>query len=126
MLSTSLFYLGFISIRWTSYKTRTNLIFLNFSFFFILSYFPQLCLYFLPEPHGVHLKLPCNFFLLKWAFLLKKLNSLLINCNKVMSNFLTQQFKHIYKRIKNYRFKVSQYLNLPIISNYCLSNYTPC
>ena len=33
--------------------------------------------------------------LLKWALLLKKLNSLLINCNKVMSNFLTLQFKRI-------------------------------
>ena len=59
------------------------------------AYLPQHCLYLRPEPHGVHLKLPCNFFPLKWAFLLKKLDSLLINCNIVMSNFLTLQFKRI-------------------------------
>ena len=40
MLSTSLFYLGFISITWTSYQTRTNLIFfefLVFPYFILLS-----------------------------------------------------------------------------------------
>ena len=58
-------------------------------------YLPQQFLYFLPLPQGVHLKLPCNFFLLKWAFLLKMFNNLLLNCKKVMSIFLTQQFKRI-------------------------------
>ena len=51
MLSTSLFYLDFISITWTSYKTRTNLLIFNFKFPLILCYFPQQFLYFLPLPH---------------------------------------------------------------------------
>jgi len=33
MLSTSLFYLDFISITWTSYKTRTNLLIFKFQVF---------------------------------------------------------------------------------------------
>ena len=41
------------------------------------------------------LKQLCNFLLENWAFLLKSFNSLLINCNKVMSNFLTMRFKLI-------------------------------
>ena len=81
---------SFLRYFYTKEKLAFPLIFLVFA-----SYFPQHILYFLPLPHGVHLKLPCNFFLLKWAFLLKKLNSLLINCNKVMPNFLTLQFKRI-------------------------------
>ena len=60
-----------------------------------VSYLPQHCLYFLPLPHVEPLKQPCNFLLENWAFLLKSFNSLLINCNKVMSNFLTMRFKLI-------------------------------
>ena len=66
-----------------------------FYFAGLLIYLPQQFLYFFPDPQGVHLKLPCNFFLLKWAFLLKMFNNLLLNCKKVMSIFLTQQFKRI-------------------------------
>lgn len=53
MLSTSLFYLDFHHITWTSYKTRTNLLVFKFQFFLILYYFPQQFLYFLPDPHVV-------------------------------------------------------------------------
>jgi len=52
MLSTSLFYLDFHHITWTSYKTRTNLLVFKFQFFLILYYFPQQFLYFLPDPQG--------------------------------------------------------------------------
>ena len=59
------------------------------------SYLPQHCLYFLPLPHGEELKQLSNFLFENWAFLLISFNNLLINCKKVMSNFLTMQFKLI-------------------------------
>lgn len=58
-------------------------------------YLPQHCLYFFPLPQGYHLKQPRNFLLKNWAFLLINFNNLLANCKKVMSNFLTMQFKLI-------------------------------
>lgn len=58
-------------------------------------YFPQLCLYFLPLPHGDLLKQPSNFLLENWTFLLVGFNNLLLNCKKGMPNFLTMQFKLI-------------------------------
>ena len=75
---------------WNHRKTRNPFIYAGSR-----AYLPQHCLYFLPLPHGVYLKLPCNFFILKWAFLLKKFNNLFIKCKKVMSNLLTMEFKRI-------------------------------
>jgi len=48
-----------------------------------------------PLPHGEELKQLSNFLLLNWRFLPINFNNLLINCKKVMSNFLTRQFKLI-------------------------------
>lgn len=60
-----------------------------------MGYLPQQFLYFLPDPQGKMLKQPYNFLLENWAFLLINFNNLLRNCKKVMSNFLTMQFKLI-------------------------------
>ena len=75
---------------WNHRKTRNPLFYAG-----LQAYLPQHCLYLRPEPQGKMLKQLYNFLLENWAFLLISFNNLLRNCKKVMSNFLTMQFKLI-------------------------------